>query len=148
MKLRVGIITAIALLSAAVTGNCRLLESYQQLTARYGQPVDSSTGEPRWYLFEKDGLQIHVTMLKGLSHCEVYVPKDPSDSLSAAQVGKLFGLNSGGKPLYKSTKDSTDTDDFFICEDGDMIGTIRKVGLHRGCMVATPEYLAKGVKSQ
>ena len=139
MKPSLLILSILVVIGLAPIARCNIGETYQQVVARYGQPIDSSTGEPHWYAFEQDDMRIVVTIWQGVSQCENYVPHERS--LSAAEVGRIFGRNSDGKGFTKNIEMSSSERDSFDCEDGVLLGCITKTGSSRGCLVATKKYL-------
>ena len=133
----VGVVAFVALLGSSYSCNALIGETYQQVTARYGQPVDSVIGEPlseQHYTYQANGLKIIVTFVSKISQSEAYFPLNETHKFTAKEAGMILGPNSGGIGFTKRNDGQTLCDNF-DSDDGKLCAIIIKSGPLAGRLI-------------
>ncbi len=127
-------IAFVALLGCPYSCNALVGETYAQVTARYGQPVDSVIGEQR-YLYRSNGLSIFVTFVNKISQSEIYSPVNETHKFTTEEAAMILGANTDGKIGFTRQKVGGLLSDFFYSDDGKLYALIVSAGPQAGRLI-------------
>ena len=133
-SLRFAVIICVTLLGSRYSCSALVGETYAQVTARYGQPVDSVIGEQQ-YTYESNDLKIVVTFVNKISQSEAYFPLNEAHKFTAKEAGMLLGANTDGKVGFTKKNDGATLCDNFYSDDGRLCAIIIKSGALAGRLI-------------